>query len=507
MIASQPQIKYIRKLGMLEQSCRGIDFESRVYVCRSLLISSEIDIYKDIDLVKKAIKKWMCMNTFLRCIVAKRKAADSDKLEEYFALPSDDKMTNFENVKFLYYNSKSRDETFDQIWKLLVEKEKVVPFGDASLLWRLTFLQIKCMPESFKGTFHYILTLTYDHSIMDGKSSYTQLLKLIALVENMKNLNLESEPMETYIPPCKEEVFKNRPPMPEQPAGNCYIKTPEFLDVKNASHSAYVRLENLSLEEEEHGLVYTHENKPFVSVKELIQISKEIYSKFRTFIIAESELGKLLQKCRQNETKLTSLLNMIIILALKRFYLSNGDEQTKHDPITFANIVSLRELEEFKLLKPDTLGYFASIYLNAFRDKNALSGTDWQKELWLLAQQESKSFHILLNNGQFTQPIWLTIPKAENEFWYHFANTNLGVVDSSLTENRLIRVEQTFTSLKYPANQSYWFINMLATVNNQLCWTVHFDSHYIKQEFISIIIQNIRQIIHDINVDWIRSLS
>ena len=497
MIATQPKIKYLRKLGTLEQSCRGTDYESRVYVCRSLMISSEIDLYNDIDLVKKAIQKWMSINTFLRCIVAKHKAVDSDKLGEYFALPSRDKITNLENVKFLYYNSKC-GETFDEIWKLLIEKEKVDPFGDESLLWRLTFLQIKCLPVSFKGPFHYVLTLTYDHSIMDGKSSYTQLLKLIALIENMKELVLESEPMDNYILPSKEEVFKNRPPMPDQPAGYCYIKTPDFLDVKNAAHSAYVRLENLSLEEEEHGLIYTHDHKPFVTVKELVQISKQSFSKFRTFIIGDSDLAKLLQKCRQNETKLTSLLNMVIILALKKFYMSNGDEETKNDPITFANIVSLRELEEFKLLKSDTLGYFASIYLNAYRDKNALSDSDWQKKLWLLAQQESKSFHILLNNGQFTQPIWLTIPKAENEFWYHFANTNLGVVDSSLTKNRLIRVDQTFTSLKYPANRSYWFINMLATVNNQLCWTVHFDSHYIKQEFISIIIENIRQIINDL---------
>ena len=495
-------IKYFRKLGPLEKIFHGDNPKSRCYIYRTLLISSEIDFYKNINLVKKAIAEWRNMNALLRCCVANKQSENSTLKDDYFAQVPDDKLNSLDNVKFLYYTSKL-DQSFDEIWKLIVEKEKLDSITDDSLLWRLTFFQIKSLPEFFNGNYHYTLTLTYDHSIMDGRSSYNSLLQLLTIIENMYVFNHTSEPADTTILPSKEEIFKQRPKLVlDQILKNCFIKTPEFLDVKNAIKSSYIRLKYLSAEEEEHGCIYTHEHQPFVRVKELTEISQKNNSKFRTLLINQQDLEKILKKCKQNETKLTSFINMVIILALRLVYLKYGDEEAKNDPINFTVNVSLRETEEFKDLKPSALGCYVGLYFNSFKEKFNLNDNTWKKELWTYASQESKAFHARLSNGQFIQPVVLATPRAKNEFFYHFANSNIGVVKACMTEKRLIRIKQSFTTSRYnPENNFCWFTNLIATINNQLCWSISFNSYYIKQEYISLIIANISKIIKKILTD------
>lgn len=89
--------------------------------------------------------------------------------------------------------------------------------------------------------------------------------------------------------------------------------------------------------------------------------------------------------------------------------------------------------------------------------------------------------------------------RQKNEFFYHFANSNIGVVQASLTKDKLIRVKQSFTTARYSKDNNFcWFTNLLATINNQLCWTISFNAHYVSQDFISLIIRNISKIVKEL---------
>jgi hypothetical protein len=68
-------------------------------------------------------------------------------------------------------------------------------------------------------------------------------------------------------------------------------------------------------------MVYNHDGTPFISVKRLNEISKMANSKFRTLIIDQEDMKKILKKCKENGTKVTSFLNMVMVLSLKLIYM------------------------------------------------------------------------------------------------------------------------------------------------------------------------------------------
>lgn len=162
---------------------------------------------------------------------------------------------------------------------------------------------------------------------MDGRSSFDCLLQLLEIIENVhhfsefQTLVTDIKNKSTYVLPDKEEIYKNRRSLvADQYLSNCFLKTPDFLDHRNAYKSAYIRLKYLSSSEEEGGMIYNHDGMPFISVKKLTESSKLNNSKFRTLIISQPDLSALIKKCRENGTKLTSLLNIVMVLALQLIY-------------------------------------------------------------------------------------------------------------------------------------------------------------------------------------------
>ncbi len=188
------------------------------------------------------------------------------------------------------------------------------------------------------------------------------------------------------------------------------------------------------------------------------------------------------------------------------FYSRYGTtEEEKNSKINFTVNVSLRDTEEFNALTPlkdEVLGCYVGLYFNSFKGNYTLNDNIWQKELWENAKDESEKFHKRLKSGQFVAPIILVAPRKKDEFFYHFANSNIGNVRSSLTENKLIVVKQSFTTARYSKENNFcWFTNLIATINDQLCWTISFNSFYVKQEFITVFIGNLSKIIKELIKD------
>jgi len=165
----QDSVKFIRKLGSLEKTFHGQSEKQRCYIYRTILVSSEIDIFSHLNVLKAAIKEWKNLNPLLRCVVAKKQNDD------YFAFPPEPQNpyeeNHLKNVKLLTYTTKLA-QRYDEIWKLIVEWEKTVGLEDFSLLWRLTFFQIKNANRNLNQKSYYAIILTYDHSISKSFSSW-----------------------------------------------------------------------------------------------------------------------------------------------------------------------------------------------------------------------------------------------------------------------------------------------------------------------------------------------
>lgn len=492
--------KLLRKLGQNEKIFHGTNDSARSYIYRTVIISSEIDLYNNLDIVLKAIDEWKQVHPLLRCRVVTKQDQAKDK---YFAFATEAKIASTENVQFLYYNSNSSKQSED-IWKLLVERESKIPLnGENGLLWRLTFFQIKNLTDS---VYLYAVILTFDHCIMDGRSSYTSLLQLFSFIEDLYH-NTYIPKAENPILPSKEDIYKSRKANAPQVANSFnYSKAPEFLDIENAAKSSYIRLKHLTSEEEHYGMIYKYDHTPYISVRELVDISKENNSKFRTLVVHKPDLSRILAKCKQNGVKLTTFLNMTIALAIKLIYeqFENDYYLKEVEPvINYTTNISLREFPEYQSFCTDkngSIGCYIGLSINSLKSKIDLTYPNWTEDFWYLSNLESQVFHEKLDRGEFVHSIYLPNRKKERDkFFYHFGNSNLGVLPSSISEKRLIRIKQTFATGKYSReNFLCWFSNLIATVEGQLCWTISFNTQFIKQEIISLLVEKMTQIIKEL---------
>jgi hypothetical protein len=504
--------KLLRKLGQNERIFHGQNNINRSYIYRSLLVITKVNFNQNVNIVLKAIDEWKKIHPLLRCRVLNMPDPKNELLKEgYFSYASDQKVKGFDNIRFLHYKSNNSSSNCEDIWKLLVEHETTMPLdGENGLLWRLKFFEIKNLSRSEKPLYLYAVILAFDHAIMDGRSSYKVLLQLFSLIEDIYMSKFKRPKEEPILPP-KEDIFKTkRETVQPQNTPQFYLKAPSFLDIENAYKTAYIPLKNLSVEEETRGVIYTHENRPYVTVRELIRVSKCGNSKFRTLVINKTDLARLIKKCKENNVKLTSFLNMILVLALRLLYDNNKEHISDKDQIiNYATNISLREFPEFKQYNTDntnnsTIGCYIGLSFMSFTEQLRFSNSnkDWVNDFWRLTKKESDDFHTKLNKGEFVNSIHLPpIKKEKDDFFYHFGNSNLGKVDASLKKDEvsLIRVQQAFATSKYSReNFLCWFSNLIITVEDQLCWTISYNTYCIRQGVIDMIIENLTKVIRDL---------
>ncbi|RNA39514.1 hypothetical protein BpHYR1_050367 [Brachionus plicatilis] len=484
-------IRILRKLGLNERIFHGISDTNRSYIYRTVIINTKINLFKNTPVIFKSIDEWKSMHPLLRC----RVFTANDK---YFAYASEETIKSNSNVNLYRYQS-NHVTSCDDIWKLLVEREMTLPLnGRNGLLWRLTFFHVKTVAKSDMEEFYYAVILTFDHSIMDGRSSYSSLLQLFSLIENNYS-KIENKIIEKPLLPAKEDLFK--PIFNEKFQIDYYSKRPDFLVASNSD--AYIRLKKLTCEEEAKGVVYSHENFPVTTVKELIQISKENNSKFRSLVIQKTDFDRIIQKCKENKVKITMFLNMCLVQAVRLLYEKFDDELNyliQEPVIHFATNISLREFEEYTNQSKDkneTIGCYISLAFSSYDMPMSYGTRNWEHNFWSLCQNETEMFHSRLKNREFIHSIRLPNKKKNfDEFFYHFGNSNLGILDSSISEKKLIRVKQTFATCKFSKENSLcWFTNLMATIDSQLCWTISFNSCFISQEMIGLLIDNLTQII------------
>ncbi len=205
---------------------------------------------------------------------------------------------------------------------------------------------------------------------------------------------------------------------------------------------------------------------------------------------------------------MTTYVNIAVCLALRMMYEKH--ENKTNQIINYTTNVSLREFTEYKNYTknyklPESIGCYIGLSFSSFTEdlkfNENSSNSEWVKDFWLKCKHETNTFHENLNKGEFIHSIHLPNKKKEfDDFFYHFGNSNLGVLKSEVSHSKLIKVRQAFATGRY-AKENFlcWFTNLLATIDNQLCWTISYNSNMIREDVIDEIVHNLTKIIRAVN--------
>ncbi len=303
------------------------------------------------------------------------------------------------------------------------------------------------------------------------------------------------------ILPSKEELFAAR----QKPYGInnqlTFIKAPAFVDMANAINTTYIKPKNLTPEEEQRGMVYHHDGRQYAPLGALVQVSKLNNSKFRTLSVSKADMSKLLAKCKEKGVKMTSCLNLANALAIRMIYEKfDNFGQHQQENIQYVINVSLRELPEYKSYAGygnyDSIGCYIGLALSSFKENLSFQDPQWANDFWRAAKAETTDFHHRLERGDFIHPVTLPPKRKEaDEFFYHFGNSNLGVMENSTTERKLIKIRKAFATGKYSRdNFLCWYSNLIATIDGEMCWTISYNTYFIRQELIDALIENVAKI-------------
>ena len=456
----------------------------------TFVITSEIDLFSNKTLFQNSIQEWKKLNPLLNCEIL---SLSNDSNNRYFAFVEDE--SQIENVLFLQYKiafeEKTPEKITEAIWKLVSEREANSPFDyKQRLLWKILICRLS------NNTKDYHLFFIVNHAIADGRSVYYSFIDLFQIIQGFYEKNfIHKEKIEHKCIPDVDS--KNLSLKEKQKISN--KKCPEFINVVKATleskYDTYLSdlLGNIDL----NSAILTDNNKIYITLKNLIDDSKNFHTKLSTFVFENEKLDKLLMKCRKENVKLNGCLNMVSIIAMKILYHKMNEENSI--PIYYMNAVSLNR-EPMKNI--NSLGFKVNNLLFEFDvdlGENFLN--EWYDKFWDLSRVESNKMHEMIKNGDHYRSIDYSNIPTGNNFSNHFFLTNIGKMEplDGEDKNRLIKINQRFAQLNF-SKDSRWrlfYIHVL-TVKNSLNFSIITNSHFVSVSQKKIFIENFQAILNRI---------
>ena len=473
-------------LRELSPSEKVLDYEARscsLMDSRSFLISSEINLFENIDLIKKAIHEWKKIHKLLRACIH---IDPHNQLIRHFALASDDIVNNCNNIKFLKFDSPSHCKDY---WKILYENDVFKPFNhEQGLLWRLYFLK-----EDEKS---YRIIFTVHHAILDGRAHFClihQLTQMIEWIYLSKNIKLSE--YELFLPIDRlllNDELKNTDEDVQDAAIIENYKVPDYFKPKSEN------FENLLMKDAN---INTHDNQVYMSIDSLLIENKKIsFTKFMSFVVETEKYLKILKKCKENGLKFTGYISTLIKTALTEAPDHFSDEHHRTVQKKFKYYVAASSRDSLKLNNYIMGNYATILYFESkiIDDRN-------YENFWDLAKKESDEIHFKIDTNDSASSLKEDekfLKEIEKGFCFDeyekdFLLSNLGdMTKYCITEANLFKIKEHYLLM---SNRKYSiynvFVNGIATLNSRLFWTISYPSYLVKPEVVDFVIKKINLII------------
>lgn len=481
------KFQILRKLG----ACECVyDYEhsiGNVILTHVFKLKTKIDLIQNETHILQSIYKWKQRHALLRAKILTFKTDEKVcSSEKYFTVTNDDyDCLSKHNLWFYTINSDLNEQ---ECLRLISDYSYNLPFIDSAndLLWRLGLVKF--------SSCCYFLVFTVHHAIVDARNVFSIIDELLGIL--VENTSSHYESASFRIEDSIEDKVLNSP----------MRKTPyDFNHGQEFTESCKIPL----------NFGHNKATETFIQV-ELISKSNKIsissidksITKTKQFCINSKQLECLLSKCKIHNTKLTGCLNMATILATRKLY-----NFFKSDPllnrIQYHVLVNLRTYLS-PALSNNSMGYFAVVFTSIFNEETQMNEeTFWSDKFWFLAKQESDAIHNRIYNNEHFENAKHDIQlleqiNSDNKFSnanVHFAMSNLGVMNQSTKSLDTIKIDEHYFGTTCVQNRwSALVFHGITTVNDQLCWSISYNSECIRDEVIDYLSNFINEILNRILV-------
>jgi hypothetical protein len=376
----------------------------------------------------------------------------------------------------------------------MIEKnifESVPSFDPNGLLWKMTFFQVRSESE---GEFDYEVTIIFHHVIADTISGYNACLNLMRMIEIVtQNTQDETLYKEVSVLPCIEDLFYKQLADYEQfelpRAYRCKFFKNKLALEKWFNNDRYSILYQLK----EESIIDVVNGQEYLKIRKAVEDSKNYKTRFRKVTMSKAKTKRLTDLCKLYELKMSTVFHLMVTQAFKILYKRYNEKERY---ALFNSSVSLRQFKNDlfgDFIENDRFGYCVGA-ITSFIDEDLTDIEDdkeWFDRFWQISKRESDKYHDQIKN-QNLKFYKVRYSLEEEEINFHFVVTNAGRLKTSLNEDSLVRVTQSFTC-DFVGNQEpitdRLVINLVSTVNDQVNWVVSFNSQIVQESTIQEILQ------------------
>ena len=473
---SSTNVKLLRKLGEPETMFAI----GNISTTASYMVKSKINIYENISAFRQAITEWQKRDQFLQVRIHK----SQNDGEYYFEQMSEEEFVSKQDVEFLKLKEGISGELESEIWRGLLELEPTILFDSFNnTLWRIRFLGLT--PFS-SGEFRYFVIFTFHHATSEGRGSIRVLQELFAVFESILSGKFTAQTSVEITPSLdslvkeklgKEffrEVIPNMAGHRQDDFYNKWVKPEDSLPrVPFNPDDSIVKLTG----------------EKYMSFGEFFKKLEKVEQRIKPILIGADKYNRLLAKCKSNGAKFNGCLNLILTIALRNVLKKFG--MNDREKITYILLMSQRnKFISDKDKNLSAMGYYITELPYSHAEESAEDELD-EKRFWSLSKAETNTTQENLNSNKLYR-VDLNTYGSDGMLFSHFTSSNIGLIPSSLTDEKLIELTERY--IHFHLSGGILFMCGACSVSQQLSLAILYPS-CLGREPIEFLAESINRII------------
>jgi hypothetical protein len=218
----------------------------------------------------------------------------------------------------------------------------------------------------------------------------------------------------------------------------------------------------------------------------------------RPVLIENEKFRALVAKCKANNAKVNSCLNLIFALAthqtLDKFFPDPQSRYFYEKTMTYITLISNRNL--FDLDKTfSNFGNFFSQFGCHLNDENLGDEMKVFSKFWKLCKKETESMRRLIESKEIVE-IDFNRAEAGQKLLAHFVTSNIGIMPSSLTKDKLVEFTQRYVHSHMMS--CIFFMVGACTINETLSLSFLYSTKVMSSRMIDCLIDSVQEIINKV---------